>query len=125
MSTPITSVFSSVRRRAAKVDATLRSIELRFCKEARDEHKARDRQYAHFNHHKDTICVAPEIEALEDPWKWGLMGHEFGHALAFRLVGEKHSEADANRYGGKILGTPVIYRGPQRLEWARIPRGVA
>lgn len=116
-------VFEAVRRRAAKIEPKLGRVRLHFCTTAAEEHAKRDRQYAHFNHYSDTVCVAPEIEALQDPWKWGLMAHEFGHALAFLSVGEKHTEEDAQRLGSKILGSRVIYKGPQRLEWARAPRG--
>lgn len=117
------SVFHFVRAKARRVDQSLEKVTLRFCPEAAGEHSKRDRQYAHFNHLPDTICVAPQIEVLELPWKLGLMAHEFGHALAFKRKGEKHSEEDANRMGGQIIGTPVIFKGPQRLEWADPVKG--
>lgn len=119
----VVKVFHYVRRRAAEIDPSLREVRLELCAEADDEHRKSDRQYAHWGHKPDTICVARAIEDLDAPWKLGLIAHEFGHAIAVRKAGDAHTEDDAHRLGGMIIGAPVVLKGPLKLEWAPLPAG--
>lgn len=122
MSEPnVYSVFDYVKARARKTFPSLGEVKLCLCKEADEEHRKSSRQYAHYNHHRRTICVSRAIESLTGPWKVGLMAHEFGHAFADEHGLHKHTEGDADHYGGLILGAKIHRKGPQNLEWAEVP----
>lgn len=119
----IDELFSLIRGRGLVLVPQLSRFKIARCALADGEHRKSHRQYMHMNHHQDTICYAAATKNLEIEWQIGLLAHELGHAVAF-LVGQekKHTEEDANRLGGKILGSAVIFKGPESLEWARVPR---
>lgn len=73
--------FLNVRRRVlAKYDG-LPHIKVAYCWIADRDHEKRKRQYAHWGHIKNTICVARAIDNLPDDNKRGIFLHEFGHVL--------------------------------------------
>lgn len=118
----VRAIFEVVRERGGKLVPMLHSAKLVQCPEADREHAASWRQFAHTNHHDHSICYSGALEDLEDGWKLGIIAHEFGHVMAIGLD-IRHTEEDANRFGGVIVGTRVSFRGPHRLEWAE-PMGI-
>ena len=115
-------LFRLLKKRGEKVVPLLSRVVLKHCRSADVEHEKRWRQFMHFNHHPNTICYAAASAQLSDEHKIGLLAHELGHAAA-RYLGlwENHDERDAQRLGSAMLGSMVLYRGSERLEWAVIP----
>lgn len=108
-------IFEEVRERAKARMPNLAFWSLRHCSDCDKEHAESPRQFAHVGHVPRVVCHAVGTEALSDEHKYGLLAHEFGHAFMIE-AGLDHSEADANRIGGLILGRKIVYDGPLHLE---------
>jgi hypothetical protein len=73
--------FLSARRRTLEKFDYLPHIKVGYCFQADQEHAKSGRQYAHWGHRKNVVCVAHAIDELPDANKRGIFLHEFGHAL--------------------------------------------
>jgi hypothetical protein len=88
------------------------------CRQAKAEHDASCRQFAHVFHKKNIICVAPEFYDLPQSYRMGILLHEIGHLECdIDYIGHTEQEADDMAY---ILSDVRIarrtYRGAHRLE---------
>jgi len=73
--------FLSARRRVLEKFDYIPHIKVGYCFQADQEHDRSERQYAHWGHRKNVVCVAHAIDGLPEANKNGIFLHEFGHVL--------------------------------------------
>lgn len=93
-----------------------KSIKVKICKLANDEHRKRKRQYAHTFHNPKTICLSDAAVNLSPNQFWAIMAHEVGHLIAepeLRRRGIREhqiSEDAANMAANDFFGIKIRYR---------------
>lgn len=107
------SLFRRVRTAVGRRSPSMKQIRMDLgCPEARRDHDANPRYYCHAFHRRGKICCAGAMVFLPKTYQVGILLHEFGH------LGGGRDELAADRWVMKRLGVPLLYRGPQSLEWA-------
>jgi len=74
-------VFLSIRKRVLDKYDYLPHTKVAYCFQADMEHDKSARQYAHWGHRKNTICLAHDIDKLPEANLRGIFLHEYGHVL--------------------------------------------
>jgi len=105
-------VISSVNHLPA--DA-LDEIKWKPCQQAEDDHETLDRFYAHMGHRENTLCICKATLDLSEENQAGIIAHEFGHFLAYKLEYPAHLH---DKLGGSSLKGR---EGIEPMEWADDP----
>jgi len=95
-----------------------RSVKLAACYDVRrDRERGNKRAFFHVGHKGPwTICTDPITGCLSDSHLYGLVLHEFGHPLAYKLFGKSRQE-DADQAIWKLTGIPILYRTGWTVQW--------
>ena len=95
-----------------------RAPRLELCKDVlRDRDRGTRRAYFHVGHKGMwTVCTVPLTGNLSDEHLYGLVLHEFGHPLAWKLFGKSRQE-DADRAIFDLTGIPILYRTGWVVQW--------
>lgn len=97
-------------------------IELRNCRLAEDDHRQKNRWFAHTWHicSSNIVCVCRDLESLPDEHKFGILLHEIGHLL----TGPQAPERAADQAVLEDLGVWIRYRDLSRdarkVQWVDI-----
>lgn len=83
----------------------------------RDRERGNKRAYFHVGHKGMwTVCTVPLTGRLNDSHLYGLILHEFGHPLAWKLYG-KSGQEDADRAIWDLTRIPILYRTGWIVQW--------
>jgi hypothetical protein len=80
-------------------------IKWRLCRDAEQEHRKDERQYAHTFHYANTICVCRAFWDLPKSYRDGVLLHEIGHLL----VGPEGTEQEATRAAEDVFKARIDY----------------
>jgi len=115
-----------VERAFREVEGFLRSCgapvghspRLELCRGVRDDRESGNkRAYFHVGHKGSwTVCHDLTAGRLSDSHLYGLVLHEFGHPLAWKLIGKSRQE-DADQAIFKLTGIPILYRTGWIVQW--------
>lgn len=70
---------------------------------------ARARAYCYKKGSKVGIVVNPVLETESDDRILGVIAHEFGHAAAFLLDEDDHSERECDKIAERLFGLKIYY----------------
>ena len=95
-----------------------RAVRLELCEDVRrDRERGNKRAFFHVGHKGIwTICTDPITGRLPDGHLYGLVLHEFGHPLAWKLFGKSRQE-DADRAIWDMTRIPILYRTGWIVQW--------
>ena len=95
-----------------------RSPRLELCPDVRrDQERGNKRAFFHVGHKGEwTVCHDGTAGRLSDSHLYGLVLHEFGHPLAWKLFGKSRQE-DADRAIWNLTHTPILYRTGWIIQW--------
>lgn len=82
-------------------------IRIMRCEKANNDHKKRQRQYAHTYHRcRGTICVADAFFGLTLNHRMGILSHEIGHLI---MGSQDHNEEEADLAFKHKYGIHIFY----------------
>lgn len=95
-----------------------RSPRLELCHDVRnDRERGNKRAFFHVGHKGAwTVCHDLTAGRLSDSHLYGLVLHEFGHPLAWKLVGKSRQE-DADQSIWNLTHIPISYRTGWLVQW--------